>query len=56
MTVKKNITLSDNVARWIERRLEKEPWRNGNFSGLVNELLHKQLSESSESLEEEEKK
>ncbi|HOF35042.1 MAG TPA: hypothetical protein PK624_13585 [Spirochaetota bacterium] len=48
MTVRKNITLSDQVAQKLNELLDKEPWRKGNFSGLVDELLHKQLTSSSE--------
>jgi len=48
MTVRKNITLSDQVAQKLNEMLVNEPWRKGNFSGLVDELLHKQLTSSSD--------
>ena len=45
MTVRKNITLSDKVAAALNERLAREAWRKGNFSGLVDELLYRQLEE-----------
>lgn len=45
MTVRKNITLSDKVAAALNDRLAREAWRKGNFSGLVDELLYRQLEE-----------
>ena len=41
MTVRTNLSLSDDVAASLDRKLDTEKWRKGNRSQLVNEILYK---------------
>ena len=43
MTVKKSITLPDDIAAIIEEQVAREPWRN--VSSIISERLYRAFSE-----------
>lgn len=43
MTVKKSITLPDDIAAIIEEQISREPWRN--VSSIISERLYKSYAE-----------
>lgn len=43
MTVKKSITLPDDIAAIIEEQISREPWRN--VSSIISERLYKSYDE-----------
>ena len=43
MTVKKSITLPDDIAAVIEEQVSREPWRS--VSSIISERLHKSFAE-----------
>ena len=51
MTVRTNLSLSDDVAASLDRKLSAEKWRKGNRSQLVNEILFKYFEKEEGSVE-----